>query len=550
VDPYCLLGAEAAEAAEVIDLSDDSEPEEVRPSKLRTSALGHRFLPAALRVKWYQEFPDSPSPSSSSSAAPFLQFMAGNVVEYQRKDGKWVRAKVGEVVFDGSSSHYVLDIKPYALPHKVRALAQQPPAVCSSSSILQCVLRCSNKLLKFMHRCWRKLVQQQTEAEALPSPTFVKTLAKLLPSPEFEDAARMALSCLEEVARLTFGDKVRVRPFGSLVQGSHLEGSDLDVFVDCPGLLDGPVIDGKGQESKYPKAAEAEKQSKQVHALVRLLRHLKSSSFIVKERRLERHVRVPILILEFQGSIKVEADVSVGDDSAGVEKGYIDRLIQRAFVRAPVALPWVLLVKQWAKVEGLNKAYEGYLNSLGWTLLCFYFLMVRGKVPSDAFSQDLEDSLSSSLAPFQSSRSLHFDKLAPSTWELSEFFEEVAALKLGAGISLAPCEEVEGEGDEVFYIEDPASKRGGATRWSTNVAKSLRQQAWAVLQKRSRAASQALRAGNSEAAAAAWARRLAGQASAFATGPSSSVRGASPEASAFATGPAMVSSSVGGASPE
>ncbi|CAE8607404.1 unnamed protein product, partial [Polarella glacialis] len=104
--------------------------------------------------------------------------------------------------------------------------------------------------------------------------------------------------------------------------------------------------------------------------------------------------------------------------------------------------------------------------------------------------------------------------------------------------------------DEVFYIEDPASKRGGATRWSTNVAKSLRQQAWAVLQKRSRAASQALRAGNSEAAAAAWARRLAGQASAFATGPSSSVRGASPEASAFATGPAMVSSSVGGASPE
>ncbi|CAE8597520.1 unnamed protein product, partial [Polarella glacialis] len=115
VDPYCLLGADAAE---VIDLSDDSEPEEVRPSKLRTSALGHRFLPAALRVKWYQEFPDSPSPSSSSSAAPFLQFMAGNVVEYQRKDGKWVRAKVGEVVFDGSSSHYVLDIKPYALPHK------------------------------------------------------------------------------------------------------------------------------------------------------------------------------------------------------------------------------------------------------------------------------------------------------------------------------------------------------------------------------------------------------------------------------------------------
>jgi hypothetical protein len=60
--------------------------------------------------------------------------------------------------------------------------------------------------------------------------------------------------------------------------------------------------------------------------------------------------------------------------------------------QAPVALPMVLLVKRWAKIEGLNKAYEKTLT-LGitwpWTpwifgekhlvhVVFFWFVIYRG----------------------------------------------------------------------------------------------------------------------------------------------------------------------------
>ena len=42
--------------------------------------------------------------------------------------------------------------------------------------------------------------------------------------------------------------------------------------------------------------------------------------------------------------------------------GIVILSIQSWCCQAPVALPMVLLVKRWAKIEGLNKAYEKTLT--------------------------------------------------------------------------------------------------------------------------------------------------------------------------------------------
>lgn len=202
-----------------------------------------------------------------------------------------------------------------------------------------------------------------------PEP-LTHALAQLRPTPSFEAAAHEALAALGRVAQQAFGPEAQVRPFGSLLQGAHLLGSDLDVCIEVPGLnLQGTDASHGGDDKGLGNA-------KQVMALRRLMLAL-PCGFAVKETRFFERIRVPILVLEYRGSGSqtVEADISMGcrDEKTGVEKGFTDRLIRRVLERVPRALPLVLLVKQWAKAQGLNKSFQGFLNSLGWTLLCLFF---------------------------------------------------------------------------------------------------------------------------------------------------------------------------------
>mmetsp|Transcript_29189 Transcript_29189/g.52931 ORF Transcript_29189/g.52931 Transcript_29189/m.52931 type:complete len:767 (+) Transcript_29189:63-2363(+) len=355
--------------------------------------------------------------------------------------------------------------------------------------------------------------------ELRPSIALGRTLAALLPSQDFEAAARTALKSIEDLVQKIFGPRARVKPYGSLVQGSHLQGSDLDLCLDCPWLLE-------GLDQKKLHAA-------QVNALTRMSKQL-PASFVVQETRFWWHVRVPILILEYTvaSGEKIQVDISVGGfDFAGVEKGYVDLLIQGVFAQAPKALALVLLVKQWAKVEGLNKAFDGFLNPLGWTLLCLYFLMRRGEVLPEAFVRPPEGNLPC-LAPPRAIAAL--TSLVPSTSELAEFFEDVASFQEWLpdsrttqggprGISLLPFKEVQGSsGDKgAFYLEDPAARL--VANKSENVARALKEDTWRLVLQRCRGAAKALRAGSAEAASAAWARRLlreaGGDVLAFSTGP-------------------------------
>merc|ERR1740121_2764110 len=79
-------------------------------------------------------------------------------------------------------------------------------------------------------------------------------------------------------------------------------------------------------------------------------------------------------------AMEIETDISVGTSFEGVEKGLCDRLIRRLLAVCPRAMHLVRNVKLWAKVEKPNKAYDGFLNSLGWTLLVLQYFLDRGEI--------------------------------------------------------------------------------------------------------------------------------------------------------------------------
>lgn len=57
----------------------------------------------------------------------------------------------------------------------------------------------------------------------------------------------------------------------------------------------------------------------------------------------------------------------------------------------PNILAVLRIVKTWAKIEKLNKAYEGFLNSLGWTLLVLYFFMQTGDLSKDILRANADE---------------------------------------------------------------------------------------------------------------------------------------------------------------
>jgi len=276
---------------------------------------------------------------------------------------------------------------------------------------------------------------------------------------------------------------------------------------------------------------------------VRLLQYLMSglpASFRVKETRFFGSTCVPILILEYRhfSGETVEVDISVGDsdEKTGMEKGYTDRLIRKALERTPRALPLVLLVKQWAKAQGVNKAYEGFINSLGWSLLCLFFLMGRGELPPETFQKSAEpceanmaqreqlaaegSAGAASLAYPPPLLRSHATDAKLSDEDVAGFFEAVAGFAPQrpasggpTGISLCAGSEITGPASEraPFYIEDPGLML--ATGQGENVARALTEATWRTILGRCKEAARALRGALGEHCAVGpetWARLLHG----------------------------------------
>ncbi|CAK0818628.1 unnamed protein product [Prorocentrum cordatum] len=284
-----------------------------------------------------------------------------------------------------------------------------------------------------------------------------------------------------------------------------MQGSDLDLCVTgAPGTQDYTTEPVRGNGN----------QIKALRNLIASLPH----TIVVKEARLFKHIRVPILVLEFHapsGQV-VEADVSVGgsDERTGVQKGFTDQLIRRALTCMPRALPLVRLVKQWAKARGLNKAFEGYLNSLAWTLLGVFFFLSRGEASPNLLLDEAERAETASREAEETGAlpgRLEATPCRPSHRDLADFFEAVASWGSRRGVSLLTGGDPEGyaTGMSPFYIEDPGVKL--ATGRDENVARALRDGTWSTIRFQCAAAARALRQlGIPQHSVRAWAQELLG----------------------------------------
>lgn len=345
------------------------------------------------------------------------------------------------------------------------------------------------------------------------APSFTRAVLRLAPPESFEAAARDALSAVDRTVKAVFGGAASVLPFGSLVQGAHLRGSDLDLCIRLPGdaSLD---VDGAASGAKQDN-------SSQVAALKRLTGRL-PATFRVLETRFWKNIKVPIAILAYGGACgeRIEADVSVGALSGGVEKGYADRLVRRVLARCPRALHTVRVVKLWAKAEQLNKAYDGFLNALGWTLLVLFFFMQRGECMPSILHEEEESEHGLDTGPLppplpgcEESELIdeeHCD--VPTCSDVADFFDwlpdySAAWPEDGAvegetwAISLVDGELVEVQvptagkkwADQCsFFIEDPAARLAKCE--SENVARSLKKEPWRATLEKCRAAANTLRA--------------------------------------------------------
>jgi len=304
----------------------------------------------------------------------------------------------------------------------------------------------------------------------------------LLPSNCFEELVDSAQKKIQETAGRVLGADARVKNFGSILQGTFLEGSDLDLYI-----------------IREQKPELVQTHAQQVSALRKLESTLPLHGFEVKDKRYEWHVRVPILILVYQdSSYELQVDISIGEaDHEDVEKGQVDRLIQAALNQAPVALPLVLLVKRWAKIEGLNKAFEGNLSPLAWTLLCLFFLIHKGLLPRDALATP-----SRTPAPRREPQELCTN--CPKREDLAEFFSMVCRLGRRTrqrdegpyGVALLPARECHGEVNDkaLFFVEDPAAR---CKNRMVNVARGVKDKAkWEHLLRRCEGASAVLRTRN------------------------------------------------------
>jgi len=334
------------------------------------------------------------------------------------------------------------------------------------------------------------------------------------------------MEAVNAAVKAVFGAEAYVQPYGSLVQGMHLDGSDLDLCIEVPGEdLVGPV----GANGKTDNGL-------QVAALKRLMRKL-PGTFRVTETRFWKHMKVPIIILAFRSGSgeEVETDISVGAVFEGVQKGFTDRLVRRLLARLPRAIHLARLVKLWARLEKLNKAYDGFLNSLGWTLMVLFFFMERGEITCDMLHEEEPnengpDGDGGSLPPpLRGSGEGASGELqdVPSYEEVAEFFEWVKLYveswpedqpESAWGISLVDGTMIEVPkaskqwADQCsFFIEDPGVRLAKGS--AENVARSLKVAPWRTTLQRCEAAASALRAGH-PAAADAWMSRLLQEASA------------------------------------
>jgi len=159
--------------------------------------------------------------------------------------------------------------------------------------------------------------------------------------------------CMDElaVAVLRLGQRWCVQPFGGIANGFGISSSDLDVTCYVEGM-----------DASYASVAMHEMRTH----LVPLLSE--NPRFEIVEQIW--NARIPILKLRFDAVLDVDLSCHNAEALPNTQ------LLRAYSDLAPAVHELGLLVKLWARSEGVCGARSGYLSSYSLTLMAIYYLQV------------------------------------------------------------------------------------------------------------------------------------------------------------------------------
>jgi len=193
------------------------------------------------------------------------------------------------------------------------------------------------------------------------------------PQEDYEHACLEAVHAMGQLLEWAFGAAAPTSLvcFGSRIQNTHLEGSDVDVAVVLAG-----------QEAA--DSGEQRGALRKVEKVLRQWQTARSCRFSLKESRTFASIKVPILVLQYWATngYCVELDVTAGreDTGANVPKGMTDSMIGE-MLRDPFAADLARLVKIFAKLHRKNQAQSGHFNALSWVCLSIFVLQRMQMIP-------------------------------------------------------------------------------------------------------------------------------------------------------------------------
>ncbi|CAK0840532.1 unnamed protein product [Prorocentrum cordatum] len=184
---------------------------------------------------------------------------------------------------------------------------------------------------------------------------LMRSLFHAMPQAEeqqlFRDCERELVAALGSL-----GPDWRLAPFGSAKNLLMTRGSDLDITAYRADLLG-----GGGAALAAPDLEE------------RLLPLLRSSGRLEIQGNVMR-ARIPVLKMRFDGILDVDLSCH------NVEALRNTQLLRAYAELDPVVRNLVVLVKLWAKAEGVCGAPSGHLTSYALTLMVVYFLQVHPRM--------------------------------------------------------------------------------------------------------------------------------------------------------------------------
>jgi len=209
-----------------------------------------------------------------------------------------------------------------------------------------------------------------------PNSEFEKKLANVIraiePTGFQQEACRYVIQLLRKIALghfssdaymatvsdPAFDGSCRVQPYGSFKQRTHIIGSDLDVVLLIPI---GRNLDASRRRELYRQHLDS---------FARVL--IMTGAFVFNQMI---HAKVPVLKVWYRG-IPLDITVASHNDCRTFHR---DSIVAERTLMGPHYQSFIRLVKHWSKENGVNDAFNGYLNSTCWTFLCLCYLNLLGK---------------------------------------------------------------------------------------------------------------------------------------------------------------------------